>query len=251
MTAQVVLAALAAGVAVALAVPTSPARSPRRPGAGPGPVDSPDGQPDEAGLGPPVRILVGACVAACCWALLGGLAGIVLGLGAGAWTVRASAQVGRGPERARTARARADLPVLVGLFAAGLRAGAPAPDALDRACVALPGPASERLGPVRARLRLGVSPEAVWSDLAGDEVLGPLGRSLARAQRTGAPVAAMVEDLAATLAAEARSAVEDRARAVGVRAALPLGLCLLPGFLLLGIVPLVAALVAGLDLGTR
>jgi hypothetical protein len=32
-----------------------------------------------------------------------------------------------------------------------------------------------------------------------------------------------------------------------VRAAVPLGLCLLPAFLLLGIVPLVASLVSGLE----
>ena len=39
-----------------------------------------------------------------------------------------------------------------------------------------------------------------------------------------------------------------RARAVGVRAALPLGLCLLPSFLLLGIVPLVVGMLSDLDL---
>ena len=38
------------------------------------------------------------------------------------------------------------------------------------------------------------------------------------------------------------------ARAVGVRAAVPLGLCLLPAFVLIGIVPLVVALLADLKL---
>ena len=52
---------------------------------------------------------------------------------------------------------------------------------------------------------------------------------------------------AAELAARARADVEDRARRVGVRAAVPLGLCLLPAFLLIGIVPVVAGLVS--DLG--
>jgi pilus assembly protein TadC len=60
----------------------------------------------------------------------------------------------------------------------------------------------------------------------------------------------VVTDAVAALAEEldeqARARVEDRARAVGVRAAVPLGLCLLPAFLLLGIVPLVAAAVEGL-----
>ena len=46
--------------------------------------------------------------------------------------------------------------------------------------------------------------------------------------------------LAVDLRRGARARVEARARAVGVRAALPLGLCLLPAFVLLGVVPLVA-----------
>ena len=45
---------------------------------------------------------------------------------------------------------------------------------------------------------------------------------------------------------QARAEVEDRARRVGVRAAVPLGLCLLPSFVVLGIVPLAAALLADL-----
>ena len=51
-----------------------------------------------------------------------------------------------------------------------------------------------------------------------------------------------VARLAEALAEDARGDVEDRARAVGVKAALPLGLCLLPAFVLLGIVPVVAGM---------
>ena len=57
-----------------------------------------------------------------------------------------------------------------------------------------------------------------------------------------------MERLAADLARRARADVEDRARAVGVKAALPLGLCLLPAFVLVGIVPLVAGLLESLAL---
>jgi pilus assembly protein TadC len=69
---------------------------------------------------------------------------------------------------------------------------------------------------------------------------------MSRAQSTGASVVPAVERLAHDLARRARADVEERARAVGVKAALPLGLCLLPAFLLVGIVPLVAALLDGL-----
>jgi hypothetical protein len=46
--------------------------------------------------------------------------------------------------------------------------------------------------------------------------------------------------LADDLRSRSRADVERRARAVGVQAALPLGACLLPSFVLIGVVPLVA-----------
>ncbi len=96
------------------------------------------------------------------------------------------------------------------------------------------------------RLRLGLDPGEVWRLVTADADLAPLGRALGRAHETGAPVVAAVERLAEELARSARADVEDRARAVGVRAAAPLGLCLLPAFLLVGIVPVVAGLLESL-----
>ena len=71
---------------------------------------------------------------------------------------------------------------------------------------------------------------------------------MVRAQRSGAPVTDEVARLAGELDGRARARVEDRARAVGVKAAVPLGVCLLPSFLLIGIVPLVAGLLRSLSL---
>lgn len=152
------------------------------------------------------------------------------------------------PPGAAAARAEAarDLPHLVLLLASGLRAGAAPAPALSRACTALPGAAADRLRPAVARLTVGVAPTEVWREVASDPVLTPLGTALSRSAESGASVMDAVERLAEDLAADARSDVEDRARTVGVRAALPLGLCLLPAFLLLGIVPLVAALLESL-----
>ncbi len=143
---------------------------------------------------------------------------------------------------------RRDLPVLVLLLATALRSGSATGVASRQVCAALPGPAADRLAVVGDQLALGVDPERVWAALATDPELAPLGRALARAERTGAPIAGVVERLADDLATTGRLEVEDRARTVGVRAALPLGLCLLPAFLLLGIVPLVASLIAGIRL---
>jgi Flp pilus assembly protein TadB len=190
------------------------------------------------------------------WALLAGAAalsffsgvtGEVLGVVAavGTWVLASRAEP-PGIRRRREQVAHG-LPHVVLLLAAALRSGAAPGDAIALVCSALPGPATERLAPLPRRIAVGVEPGRVWGDLASDPELGALGRTLARAHETGAPVAGAVQRLAADLGREARACAEDRARAVGVRAALPLGLCLLPSFLLLGIVPLVAGLAADLQ----
>ncbi len=168
----------------------------------------------------------------------GALLGVALAVGAWWWTGRAELA---GVRRARE-RAQAELPHLVLLFGAVLSAGAAPGPALELVCRALPGAAADRLGPVTARLALGADPARVWADLSDDLELGPLGRCLSRAQATGAPVAEAITHLGRELAMERRAQSQDRARTVGVRAALPLGVCLLPAFLLLGIVPVVAGL---------
>jgi hypothetical protein len=53
--------------------------------------------------------------------------------------------------------------------------------------------------------------------------------------------------LADELDRRTRARVEERARAVGVNAAVPLGICLLPSFLLIGVLPLVAGLLRSLS----
>lgn len=141
-----------------------------------------------------------------------------------------------------------DLPAVVLLLATALRGGADLDSAARLVCTALPGATAARLGVACDRLALGVDPGQVWEQLGSEPAMAPLGRALARAHRTGAPVSATVARLADDLAAEARAGVEDRARTVGVRAAVPLGVCLLPSFLLLGIVPLVGSLLTDLEL---
>ncbi len=237
MTAWV--AAVSAAAAAGLVVPLR-ARAPASP---------PDlAQDPGAGWMRGYRLLWSLLAGAGACLFVAGTAGLVAGgiVATVVWTVIGRAET---PE-ARRARedVRRDLPHLVTLFAATLRAGAAPGDGVALVCAALPGAAAERLSGVSARLALGVDPVQVWESLAHDPELAPLGRTLARSQATGAAVVPAVERLATDLARRARADVEDRARAVGVKAALPLGLCLLPAFVLVGIVPLVAALLASLAL---
>ncbi|NYG58978.1 Flp pilus assembly protein TadB [Nocardioides daedukensis] len=183
-------------------------------------------------------------------ALVSGLAGVTLVGGVVGWVVAAAVSAGvwttigrMEPAGVREDRAQAarELPHVIQLLAMVLASGAALPDAVRQVTRALPGPATAALRRSEARLSVGVAPELVWSELARQPGFERVGRALARAHGSGVPVAEVVRRLGVDLAREARADAEDRARTVGVRAALPLGLCLLPAFLLVGIVPVVVA----------
>ena len=146
----------------------------------------------------------------------------------------------------RRAQLEADLPHVVDLLVAVLTAGAAPGDALARVVGVVEGPVAEELTASVARLGLGVDPVAVWSDLSRHPQLGRLGTTLRRSAESGAPVAAALARLGEDLRARRRADVEGRVRQIEVRAAVPLGVCLLPAFVLVGVVPLVAGSVIGL-----
>ena len=232
------LLAGAAAVAVWLSVPAGPPRL------GSGPPGRPvSTAADERGYR---RWLWSALAGLGAWAFVSGTAGLAVGVVAAGvvWVVLGRAETPA--QRARRVRVRAELPHVVGLLAAAVRGGLPPADALALVCVALPGPATDSLATLPPRIALGVDPAEAWRVLETDPGLAPLGRTLARSARTGEPIADALDRLGAELAAGARGDAEDAARRVGVRAAVPLGLCLLPAFLLIGIVPVVAGLVSDL-----
>jgi pilus assembly protein TadC len=136
------------------------------------------------------------------------------------------------------------LPHVVDLMAACLAVGMAPGAAVERISRAVEPPMSAELEALSARLRLGVDPLTVWRDLARHPQLGVLGRCIARAVDSGSSVADAMARLSEDLRREGRAAVESKARAVGVKAAVPLGVCMLPAFVLVGVVPLVAGSVS-------
>ena len=150
-------------------------------------------------------------------------------------------------EAARDATVGRDLPQVAELVASCLHAGAAPVDALDVVCRHVGGPVAAVLQPVTAALRLGIDPDVAWSAPAVRSAPAPvrrLARAMSRASRTGAPLAATVASLAAQERERLRLGAEAAARRAAVRAVGPLGLCFLPAFLLVGVVPVVVA-VAG------
>jgi Flp pilus assembly protein TadB len=148
------------------------------------------------------------------------------------------------PKSARIRRARmvSDLPTAIDLLAACLRGGGSWHESVEAVADAIGGPLGAELTNVAARIRLGADPAAEWLNLAKDPALAALGRTAARAANGGAPIAASLARLARDQRRTARTAASTRARTAGVRAVAPLGLCFLPAFVLLGIVPAIAGI---------
>lgn len=244
MSAALLLAALGAGCCAVL-LATGPPRAPSRRrldrgapnGHGPGPSAASTARTDS----PPAPLVrASAVLAALAVAVVvGGVPGIVVGalVGLGLPVVVA------GLEPASARRRRLSLvrsgPLVADLLAAALSAGVPLERALPVVAHAVGGPAAELLREVDRRCQLGEPAAAAWGRLRGEPGLGGVARAVARSARTGAPVTTLLSDAAVELRGEAEAAALARVRATGVRAVLPLGLCLLPAFALLGIAPMV------------
>lgn len=182
------------------------------------------------------------------WAMVGGVLGLAVGLASGAtvWMV-----LGRTEDPAVVRRREEladDLPTGVDLLGSCLAAGAAPESALVSVSRALGGPVGEEFLAIHHRLEVGVDPAQVWRTVAEHPQLGPLGRAVGRAHESGAPVSGAVHRLAGELRELARAEVETRARSIEVKAAAPLGLCLLPAFVVLGVVPLVVGVFSSMDL---
>ena len=63
-------------------------------------------------------------------------------------------------------------------------------------------------------------------------------------RRAGAPAGLLLRSDAREMRLEARSAAQAAAARLGVTLMLPLGVCVLPAFLVVGVVPLVVSLVS-------
>jgi Flp pilus assembly protein TadB len=180
------------------------------------------------------------------WLLVGGTLGPPAAALVAAGTWIGVARMEAPAARRRREQMEAGLPHAVDLLVACLASGSAPGTAVAEVADALDGPLREELTGVAVRLRLGADPVTVWREVAAHPELGRLGRSVARAVDSGSSVAAAMTRLADDLRRDARSRVEARARAVGVKAALPLGLCMLPAFVLVGVVPLVVGSLSAL-----
>lgn len=133
-----------------------------------------------------------------------------------------------------------DVPLAAELLAAAITAGCSVGDAVAVVGRALGGPAGRALRRSAAAAAVGSHPAAVWAPLRAESALIPLARALDAAVSRGTSPVPALQRIAEDARLDARWTAQGRARSLGARAAAPLGLCFLPAFVLLAVVPLVA-----------
>ncbi|MER7838327.1 type II secretion system F family protein [Streptomyces sp. NPDC096040] len=185
------------------------------------------------------------------WVLVGGVVGVLLGLGVavGLWRWRRQeADAGRAAQ-AEASRAARQLPLASDLLAACIAAGAGPVVAAQAVGEALGGPVGEGLARGAAEVRLGGEPADAWRRLAALPGAAALARLLERADESGMPAATPVARLAADARAEWARSATARARRAAVLISAPVGLCFLPAFIAVGVLPVVIGLAGGVMRG--
>jgi len=127
-------------------------------------------------------------------------------------------------------------------LAACLEVGLPVAAAVSAAAQPLDGRAGAELRRVAGLLELGADPAQAWLAAQESPSLAAFGRAASRSAATGAALARAARVEAARLRAALTDNAEARAQRAGVLVTAPLGLCFLPAFVVLGIVPVVVGL---------
>lgn len=193
---------------------------------------------------PPPRLLVGASVGSVIAVTVGWPYGPPLGVATGAagWWLAGRA--------ARAADDADPLGVAAAwdLLAACLRAGLPVPTAVTAIAGDLPAEAGRALRSAADLLALGADPVVAWAPAMACRHTAALARGARRTARSGTALAELVTELAAGVRAGAADAAESTAQRAGVVITAPLGLCFLPAFVCLGVLPVVAGLAGQLSI---
>jgi Flp pilus assembly protein TadB len=149
-------------------------------------------------------------------------------------------------DRPAVTRPHASLALALDLAAAALRSGQSVPAALTLTAPVLPEALAAPWRRTAALLALGGGPVQAWSVLGADAALAPVATAARRSADSGARLARTFTQLAADTRAAVRAHALARASRAGVFAMAPLGLCFLPAFICLGIVPTIAGIADGI-----
>lgn len=201
---------------------------------------------DPLRLPKPARLSVTALAGLAMTLLVPGLGGAVVAVVAAAAMWWFSARLAHPDVARRRRRLAHQLPEALSLLASCLAAGSPTRTAIRLVAEVSPEETAAALDVVTSHILVGRSEEEAWRALAKDPLRAPVwGRpavDLARNASSGAAVVEMLRAQARRARAERRGAIEKRARTVGVSSVLPLMVCFLPAFIMVGVVPIIAGL---------
>jgi Flp pilus assembly protein TadB len=210
---------------------------------------APSARPPPEAVVPSPRVTSGAlgaavtiAVAAGCVAVLGPVSGLLAAVVLLPAAVYLVLRLERWSPRAVPDRA---LALTLDLLAAALRSGQPVAAAIMLAAPAAGRSRQAALTQVAGLLRLGADPVEAWRGVADDVVLAPVAQAACRSASSGIRLADGLEQVAADLRAQVGATAEARAHRAGVLAMAPLGLCFLPAFVCLGVVPVVVGIAQG------
>nr|WP_084702318.1 type II secretion system F family protein [Amycolatopsis alba] len=133
------------------------------------------------------------------------------------------------------------------LLAACLASGLPVSVALEAVVPAASPKTAVALRSVASRLAVGIGPAEAWAPVRDRPGLTELSVAAVRTVRAGTALATHAKDLARRLRESLSAEAEERAERAGVLLAAPIGLCFLPAFLCLGVLPVVLGLAGRLD----
>lgn len=177
--------------------------------------------------------------------LLASPLGVGLGIGT-AWALRHALNRLADTGGARQEELARQAPEAIDCLASCLAAGAPLWPAMSVVADAFGDPVAGVLRRCVGRQALGSPHEEVFAELLGEPGLAAVGRVLLRSVESGAALTSSLVSCAEQMRHERGAELERRARAVGVKAVAPLGVCFLPAFMLLAVVPIVGSLVQSL-----
>lgn len=198
--------------------------------------------PVPGAIAAPFRLASGAVMAMAPLVLLGvGPLGIGVGALVGPTVTVVLGRMESGAARRRREMVAAQLPDTWQLLAMTLSAGLPLGRAMAEVADCLPEPVSGLIAEPAAALAAGVDLPVALADWADDPGRRRVARDLVRASESGAALATTLTHHAEQARRRQAAVVLTRARAVGVRSVLPMMVCQLPAFLLVGVVPIVAS----------
>lgn len=125
------------------------------------------------------------------------------------------------------------------LFAACMRSGLSQASAVAAVASTTVGLDKETWTTVAALLRLGCAADRAWRPMAHHAALGEVAELVILSQHGGTSIAQGLERVAESVRHTAETKQQAVAERAGVLIALPLTLCFLPAFILLGLVPIV------------